>query len=206
MKKIISIITVIIIPFISFSQAIEQGNFEFSIGTGLGIYETSDNDTTNKNSTAVAGILNMSCQFAIANRLSIGIVFDRNGYAQEKDSLNKAHSLNALINAQLRIVNALKTIIYLNLSGGYTNFKYIEGQHNLWVSGGGFILQPGIGFKHYFGKTVGFYIQSDYTTFNYKQLKDSENTILKIGPANNLQDFQLKLSGLNIRTGLTFKF
>lgn len=206
MKKILFAFVSLIIPFIAFSQAVEQGDFEFSVGTGLGIYETTDNDTSNNNSTAVAGILNLSCQFAIANRLSIGIVFDRNGYAQNKDSADKAHSLNALINAQLRVVNALKTIIYINLSGGYTNFKYIEGTNNLWVSGGGFILQPGIGFKHYFGKTLGIYIQSDYTTFDYKQLKDSEDNILKIGPANNLKDFQLKLSGLNLRAGLTFKF
>lgn len=205
MKKIFFIVLTLI-PFFAISQAIQKNNLEINVGTGLGIYGTSDNDTSNENGAAVAALLNISCQYAISNKFSIGLELDRNGFAHDKDSANKAHSLSALINGQFRLLNKEKTSIFINLSGGYSNFKFIDTQKDVWVAGGGFTIQPGIGFKHYFGKTIGFYIQSEYAIYNYKKLTDADGNVLKTGPFNDQKDYQIKLSGLNLKIGLDIKF
>jgi hypothetical protein len=62
--KITLFIFILFLPFIVFSQAVKKNDLEIGIGTGLGIYGTSDNnpdnDTTNESSMAAAGLLNIN--------------------------------------------------------------------------------------------------------------------------------------------------
>lgn len=204
MKKLL-LLFVIIIPILTFAQAIKKGNIEISAGTGFGIYGTSDNesnnDTAKNNNTAAAGLLNVSCKYAISEKFSLGFILERNGFAH--DSSNKAHSLNVGLNAQYLFVNKDKNIIYFDFVGGYSNFKYVDESSKNWVTSNGLNLQPGIGFKHYFGENLGFYLQSNYAFYSYKKLVGDNGEILKTSKS---EDYNIKLSGLNVKVGLLIKF
>lgn len=198
----------LIIPFIGFSQAIQKNDFEIAGGVGLGIYGTSDNnpekDTSTESSMAAAGLINFSLHYAVINKLSIGILAERNGYVTNKDSSNKGVALNIGLDCQYRLINKEKTIVLANVFGGYSHFKYDNKEE--WVSSNGICFQLGIGFKHYFSKTVGMFIQSNYALYPYKKLVNSKNEILKTGPVNDQKNYSIKISGLNLKLGLTFHF
>lgn len=203
MKKIL-LLLVSFIPLITFAQAIHKGNCEITAGTGFGIYDVSNNesnDSAKNNSTGATGLLNVSFKYAISEKFSLGFILERNGFAH--DSLNKAHSINIGLDAQYLFVNKEKNVIYIDFLGGYSNFKFIDNKNKNWVVGNGLTIQPGIGFKHYFGKTFGFYLQSNYAFYRYKKLIDANGNILKTG---NSTDYLIRLSGLNVKIGLSFKF
>jgi len=128
-------------------------------------------------------------------------MLERNGFAH--DSSNKAHSVNVGLNAQYLFVNKKKNVIYFDFLGGYSNFKYIDNGSKNWVTSNGLTIQPGIGFKHYFGKTLGFYLQSNYAFYSYKKIVADNGKILK---TSKPEDYKIKLSGLNVKIGLMFKF
>lgn len=208
--KIILILFILLLPCIVFSQAVEKNDIEIGLGAGFGIYGTSDNnpdaDTTNENSMAAAGLLNFSFHYAIFKNFSIGILAERNGYITNKDSSNKGVSLNLGLDCQYRLINKEKTLIFADIFGGFSNFRYDNLSYHEYVTGNGVCFQLGIGFKHYFSKTIGMFIQSNYALYPYKKLVDSKNNVLKTGPVNNQKDYQIKISGLNLKLGLTFHF
>jgi hypothetical protein len=194
------------IPFLGFSQAVQKNDFEIAGGVGFGIYGVNNNDpqkdTSNENSLAAAGLVNFSMHYAVIKSLSIGILAERNGFVTEKDSSNKGVSLNIGLNLQYRLINKEKTVVFANLMGGYTHFKYED--HKERVVGKGTLFQIGIGFKHYFTKTVGMFIESNYSIYPYNKLVSSHGEVLKTGPVNNQEDLSIFISGLNLRFGLTF--
>jgi len=204
MKKII-LLFVSFIPVLIFAQAVKKGNVEITAGTGFGIYGASDNesnnDTSQSDSTAVAALLDVSLKYSITNKLCLGFMLERNGFAH--DSSNKAHSVNVGLNTQYLFVNKKKNVIYFDFLGGYSNFKYIDNGSKNWVTSNGLTIQPGIGFKHYFGKTLGFYLQSNYAFYSYKKIVADNGEILKNSKS---EDYNLRLSGLNVKIGLMFKF
>jgi hypothetical protein len=201
---------ILLLPFFVFSQAVEKNDIEIGIGTGFGIYGTSDNnpdkDTTDENSMAAAGLLNFNIHYAILKNFSIGILAERNGYVTEKDSSNKGISLNLGLDCQYRLMNKEKTLIFGEIFGGYTHFRYDNLNQNEYVVGTGICFQLGIGFKHYFSKHIGMFVQSNYAIYPYNKLVDPHNNTLKIGPVNDQKDYSIKISGLNLKLGLTFHF
>jgi hypothetical protein len=209
MKTIIFLL-IILIPIFSYSQAVDKKDIEIGIGAGFGIYGTSDNnpdsDTTDENNMAAAGLLDISIHYAILKNFSIGILAERNGYLTNRDSSNRGVSLNLGLDCQYRLMNREKTLIFGEIFGGYSNFRYDNLSYHEYVTGNGFCFQLGIGFKHYFSKTVGMFIQSNYALYQYKKLVDSKNNILKTGPVNDQKDYGIKMSGLNLKLGLTFHF
>ena len=208
--KITLFLFILLLPCIVFSQAVVKNDLEIGIGTGFGIYGTTDNnpdkDTTNENSMAAAGLINFSIHYAIVKNFSIGILAERNGYVTNKDSSNKGVALNIGLDCQYRLMNKEKTLIFGNIFGGYSHFRYDNLNLNEYVTGKSFCFQLGIGFKHYFSKTVGMFIQCNYALYPYKKLVDPDNNILKTGPINDQKDYNIKISGLNLKLGLTLHF
>jgi hypothetical protein len=190
----------------TFSQAIQKNNLELAAGVGVGIYGTSSNDSSSVNSMAAAGLIHLSLDYAMSNKFGVGLLFERNGFITERDSANKGVSLNAGLDVKYRVLNSEKTTIYFSLAGAYSYFRYDDIRNDAWVSGNGFSLQPGIGFSHYFTKTVGLFIQSKYASYSYKKLQDTHGNVLQTNHLINNKDFSLKISGLNLKLGLTFKF
>lgn len=204
------LIFLLLLPVLVFSQAVDKKDVEIGIGTGFGIYGTSDNnpetDTTDENNMAAAGLLNLSIHYAIVKNFSIGILAERNGYVTNRDSSNKGVALNLGLDCQYRLMNKEKTLIFGEIFCGYSNFRYDNLSYHEYVTGNGLCFQLGIGFKHYFSKTIGMFIQSNYAFYQYKKLVDSKNNILKTGSVNNQKDYGIKMSGLNLKLGLTFHF
>jgi hypothetical protein len=204
----IILLVFLLLPIIGFSQAVQKNDVEMAAGVGIGIYGTSDNnpdkDSSSESSMAAAGLLNFSIHYAIINNLSIGILAERNGYVTEKDSSNKGVTYNVGLDCQYRLLNKEKTIVLANIFGGYSRFRYENKQE--WIVGKGICFHLGIGFKHYFSKTVGMFIQSDYALYPYKKLVNSKGELLKTGPVNDQKNYGIKMSGLNLRLGLTFHF
>jgi len=208
--KIKLFLLILLLPCFAFSQAVEKNDLEIGLGVGLGIYGTSDNnpdkDSIKENSMAAAGLLNFSIHYAILKNFSIGILAERNGYITNKDSSNKGVSLNLGLDCQYRLLNKEKTLVFADLFGGYSHFRYDNLSHKEYVIAKGNCLQLGIGFKHYFSKIIGMFIQSNYALYPYKKLVDTNNNIVKTGPANNQKNYSIRISGLNLKLGLTFHF
>jgi len=193
-----------IIPLLSISQAIKNSNIEINTGTGFGIYSVKDNDPindTSKNNTAAAALLQLSFKYYVINNLGLGIDVERNGFAH--DSSDKAHSLNLGLIAQYLILNKEKNVIYFDLLFGYSNFKYINNADKNWVTSSGVDIQPGVGFKHFFGKKIGYFLQSNYSLYKYGKIVDSKNNTLK---TSDSKDYKISISGLNVKVGLIIKF
>ncbi len=205
MKSII-IYFLLAIPFYANSQAVQKNNIEIAAGVGVGIYGTSSNDSSADNSMAAAGLLHISLQYAISEKFSTGLFFERNGFITERDSSNKGVSLNTGLDVQFRVLNSEKTTIFFNIAGAYSHFRYDDFSSNSWVSGNGLSIQPGIGFRHYFSKTIGMFFQSSYASYNYKKLADAKGNILQTSHIADKKDLHIKISGLNLKLGLTFKF
>lgn len=200
------LILVLLFPAVLFGQIIQKNNVEIGAGIGIGIYGTSSNDSASTNSMAAAGLLQFSLHYAFNNRFSTGLFFERNGYITERDSSNKGYSLNPGLDFKFRLLNSESTTIFVNLTLAYSYFKYEDIAAKNFVSSSGYTFQPGLGFSHYFSKTIGLFVQSNYATYKYNKLTDDKGNVLQTTQITNKEDFRIKISGLNLKLGLTFKF
>ena len=205
MKKLL-LNLLMLIPVVIFGQAVQKNNIELAAGIGVGIYGTSSNDSASENNMAAAGLMHLSLHYTISNRISTGLILERNGYVTERDSSNKGVSLNTGIDIKYRLLNSDKTTIFANLTAGYSHFRYDDFTRKAFVSSNGYAFQPGLGFSHYFSKVIGIFLQSNYAIYKYNKLTDDKGNILETNSFTNKENFKIKISGLNIKFGLTFKF
>lgn len=196
---------IFIAPVTGFTQVIKPNKVELGLGVGFGIYGASDNNPDSESNMAGAGILNFSLHYTLSDRLSLGVVADRNGFITNKDSANnKGVSYNYGLDIVFRLIGKSKTIIYVNFLTGLSNFRYDDLTYESWVKGNGLTLQPGLGFKHYFSNTFGIFIHSSYAEYPYNKLINDAGEVIKTGPPEDLKNYKIKLSGLNLKVGLTF--
>lgn len=205
MKKLLFLIAIFYPTFIN-AQVIQKTQLEIDAGIGAGIYGTTGNDSTSANSTAAAGLVQLSIHYAFSDKFSTGVLFERNGYLTERDSSNKGFSLNPGLDFKYRLVNSESTAIFVSLTFAYSYFKYEDLAAKSFVSSNGYSIQPGLGFSHYFSKSLGLFIQSNYATYKYNKLTNDRGTVLQTKQVSDNENFRIKFSGLNLKFGLTIRF
>lgn len=202
----ISIIFMLALNAVVFSQAVTKGSFETGAGLGFGLFQASNNDTTPGTATAASGVLQAHFQYAPIDDISLGLMFQRNGFLTERDSGNKVSSLLAGAGIQFRAVNGENTTLYFGLSGGPAWMHYYNGADSNYVDGEGYWMDFVAGTRYFITHKAGIFVELAYHKQQYSHFDDKNNNLLMVGPYTDRREFRLGLNGMNLRVGLNFKF
>jgi len=217
MKQFILTTSLLLISIISFSQSVTQGNILVNGGFGIGIYsgKLSTADTTE---TAVPGLLSIGAGYAITDDIIAGVRLERNGYIVAEEDSNKITSINPSIFATYNIVNSDKATLYFTAEYGYSRIRFISEdkygvENNVSIkSKSGGKLNFDLGTNIYFSDNIGMFFNVGYAMYSYNKLtyhNDQSDPTDLVWTDDGTEDgtpIKFKLSGVNIRTGLAFKF
>ena len=204
MNRFWKVLFLLCLPLAGFSQGFQKGNLVIDGGVGFGVYSADSNWPSSENEGAVNGIFRGAAEFGLANWLGVGFVLERNGFATEQDSNNAASSFNLQLAANLHVIKSNSNTLFLSLQGGYSQLTYEEFDTIVELSSPGSVVQVGLGFRHYFNRTLGFYLHANYAAYDYSNFEDSDGDILRI--ATTGENFAYSTSGANIGGGLSLKF
>jgi len=101
---------------------LQKGNVDINAGVGFGIYTITSNDYEDENSAGVPGLLTIGTAYQISNAWGLGLNYERNGFATDPDSNNKAFLHNIGIIGSYNIVNGEKNVLYAFLGIGFSSF------------------------------------------------------------------------------------
>ena len=216
-KKIaISMAIVPISCTICFSQAVVKGNISADAGIGFGIYSAKTNDPADTASGAVPGLIPIYAEYAITDKIGVGLFFERNGFVTSKKDTSTVRSLNFGAGAAYRIINKDKIVLAAELSAGVSAFRITDDTdlgkaNNRNVTSNGSMVQLNINFKIYFGKHIGWFIKAGYGNYNYRYLYDNSDNLppeadKRLVTVDGKEYLSLSLNGGNIRTGISVKF
>jgi hypothetical protein len=190
----------------AFPQAVVSGNFETGAGMGFGIFQLSGNDTASENSLAASGILQGHFQYAPIDRLSLGIVFQRNGFLTNKDSGQSAQTYLLGAGIQYRAINAESTVIYFGLTGGPSWMNFYDDKEDNYVKGEGYWIDLTAGARYYITYKAGIFIEMAYVKKHLTNFDDKNHDMLMVGPYTSRSKFEMDMAGMNLRVGVNFKF
>lgn len=209
MKNIILLFTSALI-YISGTAQYEQGDIDFSLGTGFGIYGGSTNNVDEVDTTGVdaaCGLINVGVNYAIIDELSMGLSFERNSFVgQNNDSVstdNYGLTNNFKFITEYRFVNSEKNALSFRAGLGLSLLDFGDHMVSTFVKGNGLNFELGLNYEHYFGEHVGLFINAAYANYNYKKLENENGVIWRTN--NDTDNFNIKFSGVNTRIGLQIK-
>ncbi|MFA4853571.1 MAG: hypothetical protein WC868_12485 [Bacteroidales bacterium] len=208
MKRFFFIVTSIFLLFSQlFAQGVKKGNVGIDLGIGLGLHcESTDKGYgyDNWGGIGLCSLIPIYVSYAVANNLSAGIDFERNGYYYANDNNSYFRLFNFGNFVTFRILNKEKNLLYIE---GIVNYSYLSaGNTNTddKVHGSGLNIQAGLGYKHFFGNYFGYFISAAFANYKYNEIIDQNGFNVKL--YENLVKYEYRLCGANIRTGLCFKF
>lgn len=188
----------------------EQGDIDFGLGGGIGVYGGSTNDVDEVDTTggpdAAAVLFNIDVNYAVIEELSIGVDFERNSFITQDDSTDTdsyGNSNNFKFNVQYRFVNSEKNCLALEGGIGMSAFKFGDNISNEYAKGSGLTYEFGLDYQHYFGENVGMFINVGYGGYQYKELRNQANEVWRTN--NDTDNIEVVFSGVNIRVGLQIK-
>ena len=190
----------------------ESGNMDIELGGGVGLYGVTSNDPADSSSGvgAATGMAHIGFNYAVIPRLSIGLNYERSGFATRSDSSgsNSANANNFRLNIVFRMLNIERSALSINASVGMSSFKITSRINGDYITSNGFSFELGIRYQVMFGKHIGMYQQTSYDYFKYSKLKvyDSTNDGEVIELSNSTIPLAITLNGANIRLGLVVKF
>jgi hypothetical protein len=209
---IILLLTFIFIHKYTYSQdeyeldTLSRNDFIIYSAGGIGFYYLIHNDPQSDLKITASTIINFGVSYDITSRLNVAFELSKLNFPSNKDSLEEAKGSLTGLTFRYKTLKSKKTNIYLGLSTGTSNFKYFNYKTSTKVTASNIFLEPNIGFNHYWGKTVGFFIQTSYYYTNYNRIVNKENKPLKVIVNGKEENFTLAFSGLKLLIGLQFKF
>jgi len=214
MRKIIVLASLLLIISNTFSQALQKGNLDVRVGAGFGIYTFTSNDYEDNTTNALPGLFNLGLAYQISDAFSLGLDYERNGFVTDPDSNNKAISQNVGITAGYNFVNGEKNVLLAFFQLGYSSLRIDDFNESEYVTTRGSQIQLGAAWKHYFGETLGMFINFSIPFYSYNEFKNSKGDVYEVSrvtsvngiPTIESKVFQAKMTGVNFRAGLAFKF
>lgn len=196
------------------AQALEKGDFDVKAGLGFGVYSLSSNEFEDNSGAGIAGLINVSGVYQFSNAFSAGLDFERNGFATDQDSNQRARSLNFGFVLNYNLLNAEKNVIQPFLQFGWSNFTFDNYDQGDYVQSRGSYFQLGLTWKHYFTDGFGMFVNASCPWYSYNEFQNSKGQTYEISrntgtlsnPDVETRVFQVHMMGLNVRTGLAFKF
>lgn len=203
-RTILTTTTLLFITFFAEGQVISKGDIQVNAGTGFAIHGISSDDPNLQNDAALSGLINLSGYYNLSEKWGLGILYERNGFATEEDSSEAARSSNLMLGALYRIKNGEKGSFDISLLFGPSYFEYERTDSGEKIRADGVTLQLGIGFKHYFGNTVGIFSDLLYSGYVYDKLEDEDDNVLQRSDGKG--DVNIDFNGAHLRVGLALKF
>ena len=219
MKKVIFLILILLCAnSLSFAQkfrkqSFKKGTITVDAGVGFGVYSSATNDD-NDSAHAVAPVLiPISIEYGISDKVGVGLMLERNGFLVAGGGT--ASSVNISAKGAFYFANEEASTFYSDLVVGYSAIigrektKLIIPVKQKW-SGTGITYQLSFGFKTYFSKKAGWFINFGYAGYLYSELinqsidRNPNNPQLQTtdGTANFLL---INMNGVNLRTGIVIK-
>jgi hypothetical protein len=204
--KILVVVLCLISTTFSHAQSFQKHDMFIDLGFGLGIYNTTTynyvNDS-NKTGKTASVVIPLSFEYAIGNRIGIGLQLVTESFLSSKDSTkgNKptAHAGSINLLGNYHFFRTDHTDLSAGLALGGSNFTYNQNNAtDAMFTGGGTYFDLHFSGRFLFGKHFGMLVSLTFPTMTYNQGVVSDN----IGDSFNLD---LKLRGYIIGTGFTFK-
>ncbi len=176
----------------------EKGKISGDIEFGLGIYKTNvwnrqlDKDTTGKTG---AGLIQLKGDYAIHERIGIGLVMERYGFIQSdsnKKEGDKAFSYNFAIQAKVYALRTDKIDVYAGLNVGYAVINVYDGKSRYMYQSTGFNGGIDAGLRWFIFGPVGLVVQGQYAMYNFNA---DDGAVIRI-----------RASGTNMHIGLCARF
>lgn len=189
------------------AQSFVKNDKIIEAGFGLGIYNTrlyqkrTQQSETNK---AAAWVYPVSFEYAVGNRLAIGLGYKYSSYIQGKDdSVNTNATVKGndlVLKPTFHILKTKRINMYVGALAGLAWFNFqVNDMQRSFVKGNGTLLAFVFGTRFYFTKNIGLSLNYAYNNYNFVDLTLGNNQ----GYSDKL-DLSLKKG--NVGLGLVVKF
>lgn len=215
MKKIAQLVLVVILlSGTVFGQAFQKGNVNFDLGIGFGAYSTRSEFTTPainilfitippttvvKNDGAASTMVPISFEYGVSNKVGLGVQLGFSNYfIDNEDSTETVESVKSVdfafkVNYHLSNSDKNDLFVGLALGGSSVNWKDLDGTV---LKGGGSYVSLYLSDRLFFSEHFGVLFNLGYTVYNYTEITSNDNP----------SSLKWTLRGLNLGTGLAFKF
>jgi len=202
-----------VLPVFSQDQEIEdesdlstRNEFQIYGGIGFGLYSLNDNDSESDKFITATGIYSLGVYYSVSNRFYVGIGYERLGFATNQDSVTTAFVQNIAILTKYNAHSTEKSAIHFNLSIGTTRFKYFDQKTSTNINASSIFIEPGLGYTHFWGQHLGYYLNTSYYYTRYNKLVNKDNQSLKVINNGLEEQFWISLNGVHLKIGLIYKF
>lgn len=211
MKRILVIIVCALVSSASLkAQVLKKGNIDTYLGVGFGYYTLNSNLFENETSAVVPGLINLGAAYQITDGFALGLDYERNGFVTNADSNNKAVSQNFGLRASYNVLNKEKNALKAFIVLGTSTFRFDDLDTKNYAVSRGSQFQIGGEWKHYFGGKLGMFLNFSIPFYSYNEFKDEDGDVWEDSRLNGTvietRVVQIKMNGVNFRTGITFKF
>jgi hypothetical protein len=189
------------------AQSFEKNDKIIEAGFGLGIYDTKiyqKSNKTSETSKAAAWVFPLSIEYAVANRLAIGIGYKYSNYIiGNEDTANTNAKINGndiILKPTFHLIKSKRINIYVGALAGMAWFNYqVNDKDQSFAKGNGTLLAFVFGTRLYVAKNIGLSLNYTFNNYNFVDLTLANNN----GYSDKL-DLTLKRG--NVGLGLVFKF
>lgn len=215
MKSYFKMMAIFIVTYTNVeSQILTKGDVDISLGVGFGIYTFTTNDYEDNSTAALPGLVNINAAYQLSDKFALGITFERNGFVTDPDSNIRATSLNFGLTAGYNIVNSEKNVLQPFLVVGSSNFRFDNYNNQDYVKSNGTQVQLGLSWKHFFGETIGMFLNFSIPYYSYNEFVNSNGDTYEVSrlvtkngvPVIESRVLQGVMSGVNFRTGVNLRF
>jgi len=188
------------------AQSFEKNDKIIEAGFGLGIYDTRIYQKTTNNSEnnkAAAWVFPLTFEYAVANRLAIGLGYKYSNFITGNDSVNTKEQMNGndiILKPTFHLIKTKRINIYIGALAGLAWVNYqVNDINKSFVKGDGTILAFIFGTRLYLTKNIGLCLNYTFNNYNFVDLTLANNQ----GYSDKL-DLSLKRG--NVGLGLALKF
>ena len=212
MRFLLSIFLIITIPCSLYSQKVEQGDFLFDLGIGVGIHNGYNNVDFSPNTGAASISYHITGAYSFSKNLTIGLNAKTNNFSNTATDSSTTVSAGMgfyYINADYYFINTEKFNLYGGFGFGISGLNYERvsstEQGEFYLAGTSYNIK--FGTRYFFGKHFGVYIETNYTGAAM-QMKELIIDGIVQSDINGLPINQhfFNINGLGIETGISVRF
>lgn len=188
------------------AQSFVKNDKIIEAGFGLGIYDTrisQRNNTYNNNDKAAAWVFPFSFEYAVGNRLAIGLGYKYSSFITGNDSINTNEKMSGndfVLKPTFHIIKSKRINMYIGALAGLAWVNYqVNDLQQAYVKGDGTFLAFIFGTRFYLSKNIGLSLNYSFNSYNFVDLTIANNQ----GYSDKLD---LTLNRGNVGLGLAFKF
>lgn len=207
MKYLLVVFAMFMNTFMQAQQVAEKGSWILGIGSEAGIY--SNEVTTNVfgfeetyTDTAGAFFFPLSVEYCVLNRLSVGTQLRLGKYVDDEDyEDNNTGVWN--FSVAYHFLKKERNDLYARIAFGPANLRIENNRSDATGEWRGGHFGVGLGYRHYFGKTVGVHLYVQNGAYTLRQESLSVGNLI-IDP--DLARWDMVLRGPELGFGLNVKF